>query len=171
MTGSESGGVESATSENNFGHDYSKHYRSLEGYGVCCNCGARENTDKSARKCARLVFPLTEDWEVSRRMIEDRARAELLRDLELAATPDDQSDEIIEGAEYWILDPRLVITPVLACVQDLFTPRVVHFTTGNVRDGYREFTRPRSTFNLRRQLATVIRSRDETTEETSNGKE
>ena len=155
---------QNAPSENNFGHDYSQAFRSPEGYCVCSDCGARENTDKAARKCARLVFPMTEDWEMARRMIEDRARAELRQELELAAASDDPNDELVEGAEYWVLDPRLVITPVLACVQDLLNPRVVHFTTGNVRDGYREFTRPRSAFNLRRQLAAVIRSRDEATE-------
>ena len=37
------------------GHDYSAHYRSPEGYGVCCNCGARENTDRSARPCVRAL--------------------------------------------------------------------------------------------------------------------
>ena len=147
----------SATSENNFGHDYSQAFRSPEGYCVCSDCGARENTDKSARKCARLVFPLTEDWEVSRRMIEDRARAELLRDLELAATPDDQSDEIVEGAEYWILDPRFMIpTSVLACVQDLQKPGVVIFTVGSEERGYQVHTRRRDTFNLGRALARMI---------------
>ena len=155
---------QNAPAENLFGHDYSQHFLSPEGYAVCCACGARRTTDKAARKCARLVFPTIEDWGVARRMIEDRARAELMQELELAAAPDDRSDEIVEGAEYWIIDPRLVITPVLACVQDLMKPGVVFFTTGNVRDGYREFTRPRSAFNLRRQLAAVIRSRDEATE-------
>lgn len=144
-----------ATPENHFGHDYSQGFRSSEGYAVCGDCGARENTDKSARKCARLVFPMTENWEIARRMIEDRAKAELRQ--ELAAVPDDPSDEIIEGAEYWVLDPRLVLTPVLACVQDLQKPGVVFFTLGNVRDGYQEFTRPRGAFNLRRQMAAVIR--------------
>ena len=145
----------SDTADNQFGHDYSKHYRSPEGYGVCCDCGARENTIRSAQKCARLVFPVR-DWEVSRRMIEDRARAELRQ--ELAAASDDSSDEIVEGAEYWIIDPRLVIPPVLACVQDLMTSRVVHFTIGNEQRGYRDHTRRRSTFNLMRKLAAVIRS-------------
>lgn len=142
----------SDTPEDLFGHDYSKHFRSPEGYSVCCDCGARENTDKSARKCARLVFPIIEDWEVARRMIEDRARAELRQ--ELAAAPDDPSDEIIEGAEYWVLDPRLVLTPVLACVQDLQKPGVVFFTIGR---GDQAYARCRDTFNLRRRIVTMIR--------------
>jgi len=77
-------GVESAPSENPSGHDYSKRYRSSEGYAVCSDCGARENTDKAARKCARLVFPMIENWEIARRMVEDRARAELRQELDAA---------------------------------------------------------------------------------------
>ena len=157
-------GVGSTPAENLFGHDYSKHFRSPEGYGVCCNCGARENTSKAARKCARLVFPSIEDWEVSRRMIEDRARAGLRQELEIAAAPDDP-DEIIEGAEYWVLDPRLVLTPVLACVQDLQKPGIVLFTIGSEERGYQVYTRRRYTFNLRRQLAATIRSCRGATEE------
>ncbi len=36
---------------NLFGHDYSAGYRSREGYAVCCQCGARENTDRAAKDC------------------------------------------------------------------------------------------------------------------------
>ena len=154
---------ESAPSENNFGHDYSYGFRSAEGYAVCGDCGARENTDKAARKCARLVFPLTEDWEIARRMIEDRARAALRQ--EPAAAPDDSDDEIIEGAEYWIVDPRPGIsTSVLACVQDLSGPGTVFFTTGDEQHGYQEYTWPRDVFNLGRRFAAVSRLRIGATE-------
>lgn len=147
---------QSAPATDPFGHDYSQGFRSPEGYAVCGDCGARENTDKDARKCARLVLPMTENWEIARRMVEDRARAELRQ--ELAAGPDDPSDEIIEGAEYWVLDPRLVLTPVLACVQDLQKSGIILFTIGSEERGYQVYTRRRYTFNLRRHLAAVIRS-------------
>jgi len=124
---------------------------------------------------------MTEDWEICRRMIEDRAKAELRMDIvedhelriedrakaELmrgaAAAPadsalDDPGGEIVEGAEYWILDPQPEMqTPVLACVQDLQKLGVVLFTIGSEQGGYRVCTMPCEIFNLRRNLATILR--------------
>lgn len=34
-----------------YGHDYSAGYQSCEGYGVCCNCGALESSNRSVREC------------------------------------------------------------------------------------------------------------------------
>ena len=53
-----------ARESNIFGHDYGAGYRSKEGYAVCCNCGARENTDRAARRCGvgvQLSLSATED--------------------------------------------------------------------------------------------------------------
>jgi len=69
---------------NRHGHDYSEGYRSPDGYAVCCQCGARENTDRSVKPCSVKVFPMfytTQDWEVTRRMVKDRARAETLAEV------------------------------------------------------------------------------------------